>query len=95
MCGGEKSTAFQSLCLTRFLSARALFLHRNHIAEHIAELRRGSRFVLANGAQSVMPLTTEPWGQRTSYVADSDGNLIEIGSFTPRTPLTANNSRTA
>jgi catechol 2,3-dioxygenase-like lactoylglutathione lyase family enzyme len=25
--------------------------------------------------------TTEPWGQRTCYVADPDGNLIEIGSF--------------
>ena len=37
---------------------------------------------LANGAASVLPPTTEPWGQRTSYVADPDGNLIEIGSFT-------------
>jgi catechol 2,3-dioxygenase-like lactoylglutathione lyase family enzyme len=25
--------------------------------------------------------TTEPWGQRTCYVADPDGNLIEIVSF--------------
>jgi len=33
------------------------------------------------GAKSVMPPTTEPWGQRTCYVADPDGNLIEIGSF--------------
>jgi catechol 2,3-dioxygenase-like lactoylglutathione lyase family enzyme len=23
----------------------------------------------------------QPWGQRTCYVADPDGNLIEIGSF--------------
>jgi len=36
---------------------------------------------LANGAASVLPPTTEPWGQRTCYVADPDGNLIEIGSF--------------
>ena len=34
------------------------------------------------GAQAVMPPTTEPWGQRTCYVADPEGNLIEIGSFT-------------
>lgn len=33
------------------------------------------------GAKSVMLPTTEPWGQRTCYVADPDGNLIEIGSF--------------
>ena len=36
---------------------------------------------LDNGAKCVMPPTTEPWGQRTCYVVDPDGNLIEIGSF--------------
>jgi catechol 2,3-dioxygenase-like lactoylglutathione lyase family enzyme len=36
---------------------------------------------LENGAVPVLPPTTEPWGQRTCYVADPDGNLIEIGSF--------------
>ena len=33
------------------------------------------------GAAAVMPPTTMPWGQRTCYVADPEGNLIEIGSF--------------
>lgn len=33
------------------------------------------------GATPVFPPTDEPWGQRTSYVADPDGNLIEISSF--------------
>lgn len=33
------------------------------------------------GAQSVLEPTTEPWGQRTYYIADPEGNLIEIGSF--------------
>lgn len=28
-----------------------------------------------------MPPTTEPWVQRTCYIADPEGNLIEIGSF--------------
>ena len=37
--------------------------------------------VLAKGAASVMPPTTEPWGQRTCYIADPEGNLVEIGSF--------------
>ena len=36
---------------------------------------------LKYGATSVLPPTTEPWRQRTCYVADPDGNLIEIGSF--------------
>ena len=34
-----------------------------------------------NGAEPVMPPTDEPWGQRTCYIADPEGNLIEIGSF--------------
>lgn len=33
------------------------------------------------GATSVLKPTTEPWGQRTCYIADPEGNLIEIGSF--------------
>lgn len=33
------------------------------------------------GATSVFEPTTEPWGQRTCYVADPEGNLIEISSF--------------
>ncbi|PJI09528.1 MULTISPECIES: VOC family protein [Clostridium] len=37
--------------------------------------------VIAKGAKSVMKPTTEPWGQRTCYIADPEGNLIEIGSF--------------
>lgn len=38
--------------------------------------------VLKAGAVSIMEPTTEPWGQRTCYIADPEGNLIEIGSFT-------------
>lgn len=37
--------------------------------------------VVKAGATPVFPPTDEPWGQRTSYVADPDGNLIEISSF--------------
>ena len=33
------------------------------------------------GARSIWEPTTEPWGQRTCYIADPEGNLIEIGSF--------------
>jgi len=37
--------------------------------------------VIAKGAVSVLEPETEPWGQRTCYIADPEGNLIEIGSF--------------
>ena len=36
---------------------------------------------ISNGAVSVLEPETEPWGQRTCYIADPEGNLIEIGSF--------------
>ena len=39
------------------------------------------REVIAKGAVSVLAPTTEPWGQRTCYISDPEGNLIEIGSF--------------
>ncbi|MPM16611.1 hypothetical protein SDC9_62992 [bioreactor metagenome] len=38
--------------------------------------------VVSRGAAPVLEPTTEPWGQRTCYIADPEGNLIEIGSFT-------------
>lgn len=34
-----------------------------------------------NGATAVMEPELEPWGQRTCYIADPEGNLIEIGSW--------------
>lgn len=36
---------------------------------------------VGKGAVPVMEPTTEPWGQRTCFIADPEGNLIEIGSF--------------
>ncbi len=50
--------------------------------ENYAAVDAAFREVVANGATPVLEPTTEPWGQRTCYVADPEGNLIEIGSFT-------------
>ena len=37
--------------------------------------------IIAQGGRSVLEPTTEPWGQWTCYIADPEGNLVEIGSF--------------
>lgn len=37
--------------------------------------------IVAQGGRSVLEPETEPWGQRTCYIADPEGNLVEIGSF--------------
>lgn len=33
------------------------------------------------GVEPVFPPSTMPWGQRTCFMADPEGNLLEIGSF--------------
>ena len=51
--------------------------------------------LVAAGAAPVVPPTTRPWGQRTAYVRDPEGNLIELAEdredrdpphFIPRGP---------
>ena len=49
--------------------------------ENYAAVDREFARAVAKGAKPVMEPTTEPWGQRTCYIADPEGNLIEIGSF--------------
>jgi catechol 2,3-dioxygenase-like lactoylglutathione lyase family enzyme len=34
--------------------------------------------LVGRGASPAMPPTTRPWGQRTAYVRDPDGHLIEL-----------------
>lgn len=34
--------------------------------------------LIARGARSAAPPTTRAWGQRTAYICDPDGHLIEI-----------------
>ena len=36
---------------------------------------------IQTGASSLLEPTTEPWGQRTCFIADPEGNVIEIGSW--------------
>ena len=43
--------------------------------------------LVAAGAPAVVPPTTRPWGQRTAYVRDPDGNLIEVAEVLGRPGL--------
>ncbi len=45
------------------------------------EVDRPFAEAVAGGAAPVLEPETEPWGQRTCYIADPEGNLIEIGSW--------------
>ena len=46
-----------------------------------AEVDAAYQEAVRQGATPVLAPTTEPWGQRTCYIADPEGNLIEIGSW--------------
>lgn len=45
------------------------------------EVDKEYKHALDNGAASILPPTLEPWGQRTCFIADPEGNIIEIGSW--------------
>ncbi|MDD4291186.1 MAG: VOC family protein [Clostridia bacterium] len=45
------------------------------------EVDEAFRRAISKGAMPVLCPVTEPWGQRTCYIADPEGNLIEIGSW--------------
>ncbi len=49
--------------------------------ENYAAVDKIYEAVISAGAESILAPVTEPWGQRTCYIADPEGNLIEIGSF--------------
>ena len=74
---------FEKMTGRRFAFAQGIQGH-TEIAlsvENYAAVDQAYADALAKGAQPVMEPTTEPWGQRTCYIADPEGNLIEIGSF--------------
>lgn len=49
--------------------------------KNYAEVDKVFDRVVKMGANPVLFPETEEWGQRTCYIADPEGNLIEIGSF--------------
>ena len=49
--------------------------------ENYAAVDRAYEDIVTAGAKGIMEPTTEPWGQRACYIADPEGNLVEIGSF--------------
>ena len=45
------------------------------------EVDKEYRHANENGAGSLLEPNTEPWGQRTCFITDPEGNVIEIGSW--------------
>ena len=79
-----RRTDFEEMTGRRFDYARGVNGHYEIAlsVENYASVDKAYAEALSKGAASVMGPATEPWGQRTCYISDPDGNLIEIGSFT-------------
>ena len=78
-----RKTDFEKMTNRKFSYCHGINGH-NEIAlgvENYAAVDEAYARVTGMGAEGVMEPTTEPWGQRTCYIADPEGNLIEIGSF--------------
>ena len=74
---------FEKLTHQRYDYAKGLNGH-SEIALYVdtfEEVDAAFRKAVVNGAKPVLEPETEPWGQRTCYIADPEGNLIEIGSW--------------
>jgi catechol 2,3-dioxygenase-like lactoylglutathione lyase family enzyme len=78
-----RRTDFEKMVDKRFEYTKSFNGH-SEIAlsvENYSEVDKTYLEVIRKGAISILEPTTEPWGQRTCYIADPEGNLIEIGSF--------------
>ena len=74
---------FEKLTHRRYEYVKGLNGH-SEIALYVdtfEEVDAAFRKAVSGGAAPVLEPETEPWGQRTCYIADPEGNLIEIGSW--------------
>ena len=80
-----RRTDFEKMTNTAYTYAKAVSGHFEVAlsVENYAAVDDAYQAVVAKGGVPVLPPTTEPWGQRTCYIADPEGNLVEIGSFQP------------
>ena len=74
---------FENMTHRRYEYVRGLNGH-SEIALYVdtfEEVDAAYQRAVDHGATPVLAPETEPWGQRTCYIADPEGNLIEIGSW--------------
>lgn len=48
----------------------------------VADVDREYARLTALGVKAILEPATQPWGQRNFWIADPEGNYIEVGAFT-------------
>jgi lactoylglutathione lyase len=59
-------------------------VHRVLLAAFVKDTDEAYEELKARGVQFIKLPTTQPWGQRTAYFKDPDGNIWEISHFLPK-----------
>jgi len=84
---GDQELALMSLeGATQMISEDAILLakegpHRILLAFSVEDTDKTYNELKAKGVEFVKLPTTQPWGQRTAYFKDPEGNLWEISHF--------------
>lgn len=84
---GDKVLAILDLSLAaKMISAEAVqpekaFIPRSLMAVFLQDTDEAYEKLKARGVHFIKPPTTQPWGQRTAYFTDPDGNIWEISHF--------------
>ena len=60
------------------------FIPRSLFAVFLEDTDAAYEALKAKGVPFIKPPTTQPWGQRTAYFSDPDGNIWEISHFPPK-----------
>ena len=86
---GDKTLAILDLSMAaQMISAEAVqpgkeFIPRSLFAVFLDDADAAYEDLKARGVHFIKPPTTQPWGQRTAYFTDPDGNIWEISHFPP------------
>jgi catechol 2,3-dioxygenase-like lactoylglutathione lyase family enzyme len=84
---GDQELALMSLdAASQMISKKAIqpsqkSVPRTLLAIFVEDTDKSYEELKARGVEFVKPPTTQPWGQRTAYFRDPDGNLWEISHF--------------
>ena len=73
-----RSSYFEKMISTRFNYAEKINGHFGIAlgVENSVAVDKAYSEIVAKGGESIMPLTTEPWGQRTCYIADIPKGIL-------------------
>jgi lactoylglutathione lyase len=53
-------------------------VHRMFLCADVDDVDAASQALIAKGVSFIQPPTDQPWGMRTAYFADPEGNLWEL-----------------